>query len=219
MPEHGEELVLGAARGLGLFPGAAQRLFQLLAVQELRLQRERPLLQDRDLPQPRVVVAGAEVRFRRPHLIVHVADVPEVPGVGLLVEVAHHVCAEQRERIAGAQTLPEVLQRDRLLLPPGAPEQIHHLAVGAGARRGRDADRPGHRAAHRLQEQVPVRGVADHQTAQGFTGVEDGELAIRAGALHVEALPRQPRENRRCVLGRGHDHNGLAGDDALGEEA
>ena len=189
--EHRQELVLGGAGSLRLLPRVPQRLLELVAALELGLQRPRALLQEADLEQALVAAVRLRIALGRSHVIVRLADPGEVLGVDFLEEVPHPVSAEQREGLETAEIVPELLQSNRRLGKPVAPEHVDHLAVQADplALAGSQAivdDRPDARP-----EQLPLGHSLDHEPGQGRARIEEGQPALGARALHVEAFLAQ----------------------------
>ena len=116
-----------------------------------------------------VTIVAGDVRVRR-------ADGLE--GGGLLVEARHGVGAEQRERVATLQIVPELLEANGCLPMPLLPEHVHHLAVRsepplARERRGQAAD-----DVPDLQlEEFAIGPAVSHEPGQYLAGVEERQLA------------------------------------------
>ena len=216
MPEHRQEVVLGAVGRFGLAPRLAQCVLDFLAAQELRLQRQRALLQERDLALAQAHVAAQIARGS--DVVVRVADLAEAVRLRLVQEAPHRVGAEQRERVLLAQAVPESFQEQRRLLLPAAPEQIHHLAVRPNLSARSHGDAPRDRRADECLEARPVRLTSGDESGDRLGSVEGHELIRALGLGEIKAHCAQHPLEHRGVL-RGGDHQqGLALGEAFSEE-
>jgi hypothetical protein len=130
--------------------------------------------------------------------------------VALLVEAAHHVGAQQRDRVLSAQLVPHLLQPDRRLLVAVAPQDVDHLAVGAHPHSAVTAPAEIDLAADHALEPLPVRHGVDHQARQRLARVQEADPPLCGGVIDVDALfPQAVAEDGAVRLGRD-DHERLA---------
>ena len=166
-------------RGAAQFQRLTESRLELSAVLDLVLEQSHALLEQ----------TGA---FRRNHVGVRSAHPVEQLPVARLVEVAHRVGAEERERVASDQVVPQFLQPDGGLLVSIAPEEIDHLAVETHARIAAARQALLDHAAHDRAELLPVGLVAVHESGKRFARIEQLELSRRACPFHAPTSLPQP---------------------------
>lgn len=110
----------------------AQRSLELLAVKDLPLEQTFALLEQADLAQLVEIADGLPREFLcREHVGVQPAHLVETLRLGLLVEIAHGVAAEQRDPELVAQRAPRLLQLERGRGMALLPEPVDHFSESA----------------------------------------------------------------------------------------
>ena len=110
------------------------------------------------------------------------AEVEEGLGVTLLSEELHGIGAMELEGVGACEVVPEPLEFEGCVDISVGPEEGHHLseeddagvfAFGSGAEGGEDVS-------EERVEQGCVECAIDHETGEGFGGIE-GAISAKAG--------------------------------------
>jgi hypothetical protein len=168
------------------------------------------LLQLRDEPQSRLGV-GSEGALGGDHAAVmraHPLQPAKLHGVGLLL-LRQRVRAVEREALAVAELVPQLLELQGTALLPFLPEQRHHLAEDAHPRAA-----PAHirdQRAHDLQEAAPLRRALSHDPGERRGCLQHGQLLLRGGNGRIDAVDSQPALDLLQMSGCCDDDDSGAG--------
>ncbi len=191
-----------AARGRARRGSRAPRCRRLAGCTAMTLERQRALLQPRDLPVAlHLDGAGAEALGRGDRRV-RAADGLELLLLTGMPEAAHVVGAQQREGVVARQVVPQLLELHRGLVMTFAPQQIDHLAVDAEAHARSRRRRLANHLADAVPEQRPVRHAAHHEGREDLGGVVQAELAGVAGGVQVEPRALRGSRRRSCAASR-----------------
>jgi hypothetical protein len=145
--------------------------------------------------------------------------------VAVAVDPAHHglvvdgVGGEERERRAGAQLAPALLDGERGVPPTVAPEQAEQLAVDAEraavAAAGAQLVEVGH---DEVAEALAVGRAVDEDGVERLARVEQPDQPDVAGAIDVERAGGETIAERRATRLGGDDQHGVPGADPRPDE-
>src|SRR5438105_8724314 len=147
---------------------------------------------------------GLDGGFVRVHVCVQVADL--LVPVGLLVEVADRIGAQQREGVSLGEVIPEHLEADRGVRHALFPEHIDHFAVGAYWRALAAAARLLDDVADTSSEKRAYRRLIHHERREDFVGVEHDEVAQSPCGTHINQMRLKCLLDAVPVL-RSHNNN------------
>jgi hypothetical protein len=142
----------------------------------------------------------------------------DVVDVGILVETAHRVAAQQRKGARARQLIPEHLELDSRVLLPVAPQDVDHLAEDPHLAVGSIPTDVFDGGAHRVVKSGGVRLAVGHEDRQRVPRVEKEEPPRALQFDDIECACAEFEEQRRAEAGRRGDDGGMVVGESLTEE-
>jgi hypothetical protein len=140
-------------------------------------------------------------------MVVLPTDLEEGIAVSRVAEVLHPVSAQERETVPSREPVPQLLEPNGCQTVTVAPEEVHHLAIGAQDGVAPICCEPFHCLPDGIREAILSRQAVVHERFQGLSCIEQRELAGVDNARHVDGSCFQaPQEPISMFRRRDHQY-------------
>lgn len=144
------------------------------------------------------------------------ADRAQRPGRQRVAEILRRVAAEERERCAGVEFIPEILEELRASKVPLDRQQINNLAIDAHAMAARDE--LANLCADARVEEVWIQAAAPLEQSERSGCIADDEFPTGQGVIDIDTCGAKTLLDRQPMLGRQSEKRSLVIQQTLVDE-